>query len=59
MIHKCKYCDYESVYKPNMRRHQKNKHGNQQNESQLKTSHMQGYPQLQSAQEVQQQQQPI
>ena len=30
MIHKCKYCDYESPYRPNMRRHEKSKHGAQE-----------------------------
>ena len=28
MIHKCRYCDYESAYRPNLKRHIKNKHGN-------------------------------
>ena len=27
MFHKCKYCDYQSPYRPNLRRHEKNKHG--------------------------------
>jgi hypothetical protein len=26
MFHKCKYCDYKSPYRPNLRRHEKNKH---------------------------------
>ena len=26
MFHKCKYCDYQSPYRPNLRRHEKNKH---------------------------------
>ena len=30
MIHQCKYCDYESPYRPNMRRHEKSKHGAQE-----------------------------
>ena len=30
MIHKCKYCDYESPYRPNMKRHEKSKHGAQE-----------------------------
>ena len=29
-MHKCKYCDYESVYRPNVRRHENNKHGVQE-----------------------------
>jgi len=59
---KCPHCKYESD-SWSVKRHIKRKHknhlttynGNQQNESQLKTSYMQDYPQLQSAQEVQQQ----
>ena len=50
MIHKCKYCDYESVYRANVRRHENNKHGVQEpisQHAQLKTSYMQGYPQVQ------------
>ena len=51
MLHKCKYCDYESVYRPNVKRHENKKHGVQEPTShqlaQLKTSYMQGYPQLQ------------
>jgi len=39
----------------NLKVHQRNKHGNQQNESQLKTSYMQDYPQPQHVQKVQQQ----
>ena len=30
MFHKCKYCDYQSPYRPNLRRHEKNKHGFQE-----------------------------
>ena len=30
MFHKCKYCDYQSAYRPNLRRHEKNKHGFQE-----------------------------
>ena len=56
---KCPHCKYESD-SWSVKRHIKRKHknhlttynGNQQNESQLKTSYMQDYPQLQSAQEV-------
>ena len=51
MLHKCKYCDYESAYRPNVKRHENNKHGVQEPTTnqhvQLKTSYMQGYPQLQ------------
>jgi hypothetical protein len=56
MIHTCSYCNYESPHKWVVRRHMDNKHRNQniQNnqlqqplEPQLKTSYMQGYPQLQ------------
>ena len=51
MLHKCKYCDYESAYRPNVKRHENNKHGVQEPTShqhaQLKTSYVQGYPQLQ------------
>ena len=31
MFHKCRYCYYESPYKPNLKRHMKNKHGNHLN----------------------------
>ena len=63
-MHKCKYCDYESVYRPNVRRHENNKHGVQEpisnQHKQLKTSYMQGYPQLQSVHHGQvAQQQPV
>ena len=54
-MHNCNYCNYKSDRMYNLKVHQKNKHGNQQNESQLKTSYMQDYPQPQPAQEVQQQ----
>ena len=30
LIHKCKYCDYESPYRANNRRHAKNKHANEE-----------------------------
>ena len=30
MLHKCKYCDYGSAYRPNVRRHENNKHGVQE-----------------------------
>ena len=33
MFHKCKYCDYQSPYRPNLRRHEKNKHGFQETNS--------------------------
>ena len=36
MLHKCNYCDYESEYRPNVRRHENNKHGVQE-----PTSHQQ------------------
>ena len=26
MLHNCRYCDYQSPYKSNLRRHSKNKH---------------------------------
>ena len=39
MIHKCRYCDYESAYRPNMKRHMKNKHGNHLNSVQPAETH--------------------
>ena len=30
MFHKCKYCDYQSPYRPNLRRHEKKQHGFQE-----------------------------
>jgi hypothetical protein len=59
MKHKCKYCDYESAYKPNVRRHENIKHGVQEptsqhiqepicQQTQLKTSHMQNNSQQNS-----------
>ena len=54
-MHNCNYCNYKSDRMYNLKVHQRNKHGNQQNESQLKTSYMQDYPQPQHVQKVQQQ----
>ena len=58
MKHKCRYCDYESAYKANVRRHEYKKHGEP---AQPPTSFMQSYPQPQSVhhEQVIQQQQPI
>ena len=39
MIHKCRYCDYESAYRPNMKRHMENKHGNHLNSVQPTETH--------------------
>ena len=60
-MHSCNYCNYKSDRIYNLKVHQRNKHGNQQNEPQLITSYMQGYPQPQSVhhEQVIQQQQPI
>ena len=46
MKHKCRYCDYESAYKPNVRRHEYKKHGEP----------AQSYPQPHHEQVIQQQQ---
>ena len=43
-FHSCNYCNYNSDRVYNL---QKKKYGNQQNESQLKTSYMQDYPHVQ------------
>ena len=54
----CSFCEFRTHKKYNLDMHKKNKHWDknyQQNESQLKTSYMQDYPQSQPAQEVQQQ----
>ena len=52
MKHKCRYCDYESAYKPNVRRHEHNKHG-EPISPQPATSYRQSYPQPQSGQHQQ------
>ena len=48
-MHSCNYCNYKSNRLYNLKVHQKNKHGKQQNESQLKTSYMHDYQQEQPA----------
>ena len=48
-MHSCNYCNYKSNRINNLKVHQKNKHGKQQIESQLKTSYMHDYQQEQPA----------
>ena len=61
-MYQCGFCNYKSIYKYNVLRHEEGKHrqnsnNNNQNsnqiqqplEPQLKTSYMQGYPQVQPA----------
>ena len=46
-IHSCNYCNYKTDRMYNLKVHQRNKHGNHKNESELKTYYMQDYPQEQ------------
>ena len=48
-MHSCNYCNYKSDRIYNLKVHQRNKHGNQQNEPQLKTCNMHDYQQEQPA----------
>ena len=43
MFHKCKYCDYQSPYRPNLRRHEKNKHDFQEPNSHQHVSNSHPY----------------
>ena len=48
-MHSCNYCNYKSDRIYNLKVHQRNKHGNQQNEPQLNTCNMHDYQQEQPA----------